>query len=252
MSTHRPSALPAGMDYHLSPDTIVGFALAGGGTNWGLANALGGGRSDAFQAGVYGFTHAGPAYLGGALAFANHWFTTNRSALGDALTANFAGQSYGARLEGGYRYAVLPTLGVAPYAALQAQDFRTPTYSETDQTGGGLGLTFASMNATDVRTELGARLDAPTLVAGLPLILRGRLAWAHDFVGNPALSAAFQALPGGSFIVNGAAIPQNSALTSAGAELFLTPRWTLLAKFDGEFANGSQTYAGSGTVRYTW
>jgi uncharacterized protein with beta-barrel porin domain len=241
-----------GMDYHLSPDTVVGFALAGGGTNWGLANALGGGRSDASQAGVYGFTHAGPAYLAGALAFANHWFTTNRSALGDALTANFAGQSYGARLEGGYRYAVLPTLGVAPYAAVQAQDFRTPTYSETDQTGGGLGLTFASMNATDFRTELGTRLDAPTLVAGMPLILRGRVAWAHDFVNNPTLGAAFQALLGGSFIVNGAAIPQNSALTSVGAELFLTQRWTLLAKFDGEFANGSQTYAGSGTLRYTW
>ena len=27
----------AGMDYHYSPDTVFGFALAGGGTNWGLA-----------------------------------------------------------------------------------------------------------------------------------------------------------------------------------------------------------------------
>jgi hypothetical protein len=24
------------------------------------------------------------------------------------------------------------------------------------------------------------------------------------------------------------------------------------AKFDGEFASGSQTYAGTGTIRYTW
>ena len=30
-----------GMDYHLTPYTVVGFALAGAGTNWGLANALG-------------------------------------------------------------------------------------------------------------------------------------------------------------------------------------------------------------------
>jgi hypothetical protein len=30
------------------------------------------------------------------------------------------------------------------------------------------------------------------------------------------------------------------------------PRWTLIAKFDGEFASGSQTYAGSGTLHYTW
>jgi uncharacterized protein with beta-barrel porin domain len=103
-----------------------------------------------------------------------------------------------------------------------------------------------------VRTEVGGRFDAPTLVAGLPLIFRGRIAWAHDFVSNPSLSAAFEALPGGSFTVFGAAIPHDSALTSAGAELFLTPRWTLLAKFDGEFANGSQTYAGSGTLRYSW
>src|SRR6202451_4350688 len=42
----------AGMDYHPAPDAILGFALAGGGTNWSLAQALGTGRSDAVQAGV--------------------------------------------------------------------------------------------------------------------------------------------------------------------------------------------------------
>ena len=92
----------------------------------------------------------------------------------------------------------------------------------------------------------------PTLLYNKPLILFGRLAWAHDFVSNPTLSAAFEALPGGTFTVNGAPIPENSALVSAGAELFLAPNWSLLAKFDGEFGNGSQTYAGSGVVRYTW
>jgi uncharacterized protein with beta-barrel porin domain len=241
----------AGMDYHYSPDTIFGFALGGGGTDWALATG-GTGRSDAFQTGVYGITRSGPAYLAAALAFANHWMTTNRAALGDELTANFDAQSYGGRLEGGYRYAVLPMLGVTPYAALQAQDFHTPSYSETDVTGGGFGLSYAAMNATDVRTELGSRFDAPTLIAGMPLVLRGRLAWAHDFVSDPALSAAFESLPGSSFVVNGAPMPQNSALTSAGAELFVTQRLTLLVKFDGEFAPGSQTYAGSSTLRYVW
>jgi outer membrane autotransporter protein len=243
--TASTAGYAAGMDRHLSPDTVVGFALAGGGTNWGLANTLGTGRSDAFQVGVYGVTRAGPAYLGGAIAFANHWFTTNRTAVGDQLTANFVGQSYAARVEGGYRYAVLRTLGVTPYAAVQAQDFSTPRFSETDVTGGGAGLSFAAQNATDVRSELGARLDNPTAIGRMPLILRARLAWAHDFVNNPALAAAFQVLPGSNFIVNGAPIPHDSALTSAGAELFLAPNWTLLAKFDGEFARGAQTYAGS-------
>jgi uncharacterized protein with beta-barrel porin domain len=83
--TAQTYGFAAGMDYHVSSHTVVGFALAGGGTNWGLANALGSGRSDAFQLGAYGISWFGPAYLAGALAFTNHWFTAGRSALGDQL-----------------------------------------------------------------------------------------------------------------------------------------------------------------------
>ena len=35
--TAQTFGFAAGMDYHFTPDTVVGFALAGGGTNWGLA-----------------------------------------------------------------------------------------------------------------------------------------------------------------------------------------------------------------------
>ncbi|HZR61540.1 MAG TPA: autotransporter domain-containing protein [Xanthobacteraceae bacterium] len=245
----------AGMDYHYSPDTVLGFALAGGGTGWNLVQGLGTGRSDAFLAGVYGVTHQGPAYIGGSLAFANNWFTTNRTALGDQLSAGFQGQSYAGRLEGGYRFAAPVAhnaIGVTPYAAIQVQNFHTPAYSETDLTAGGFGLTYAAMNGTDTRGELGARFDDHTALNAMPLILRARAAWAHDWVSNPALNASFQALPGAGFTVFGAPIPHDSALTSAGAQLFFTPNWSLLGKFDGEFAKGSQTYAGTGTLRYTW
>ena len=230
----------AGMDYRATPDSVYGFALAGGGTNWSVAGNLGTGRSDSFQLGVHDTTHWGPLYLSGALAFANHWFTTNRIAVGDNLTAKFDGQSYAARGEAGYRYAVPVTgqiIGVTPYAALQVQDFHTPGFSETDLTGGGLGLSFASQNATDTRSELGARFDNVQVVNAMPLVLRGRLAWAHDWISSSSLGAVFQALPGSNFTVNGAAPPTNSALTSASAELHLTTNWTAIAKFDGEFAS---------------
>ena len=251
----RDNGYAAGMDYLLSPDAVAGFSLAGGGTNWGLAQGFGGGRSDAFMAGMDGRVHSGSAYLGGALAFADHWFTTNRSALGDQLTARFNGQSYGARVEAGYRQAMpagAALIGITPYAALQAQLFHTPTYSETDLSGGGFGLSYAAMSATDTRSELGARFDSLTAFNGMPLLLRGRLAWAHDWVSTPALSAAFQALPGSSFLVNGAPAPANSALTSIGGDLKITPSWSLRAKFDGEFAPGSQTYSATGTLRHQW
>jgi uncharacterized protein with beta-barrel porin domain len=255
--TAHDTGFAAGMDYQVTPDAALGFALAGGGINWNLASGLGGGRSDEFQAGVHGTARMGPAYVSAALAFASNWFTTNRIAIGDQLTASFVGQSYAARVEAGYRYGMpvnsaTGIVGITPYAALQSQLFHTPGYSETDLTGGGFGLNYNATTATDTRSELGARFDDLVIVDHMPLILRARAAWAHDWLSNSSLTAVFQALPGASFIVNGATPPRDSALATAEAELRLTAKWSLLAKFDGEFAGGSQTCAGTGILRCRW
>jgi uncharacterized protein with beta-barrel porin domain len=242
----------AGLDYHFTPDTVVGFALGGGGTNWSLSQGLGGGKSDAFQAGVYGASRFGPAYLAAAFAFTNHWMSTDRTAVGDRLTASFNAQSFGGRIESGYRFGT-PYGGITPYAAIQAQSFHTPGYTETDAIANGFALTFNGRDASDTRSELGTRFDRVLAVySNAVLALRGRVAWAHDWVSDPSLLPAFQALPGASFVVNGATPAKNSALASAGAELRLANGVTLLAKFDGEFAAHSTTYAGTGTVRYVW
>ena len=215
----RTAGFAGGLDYRLSPNSVVGLALAGGGTNWSLANGLGGGKSDAFQAGVYGATKYGPAYLAAAFAFTNHWMSTDRFAVGDHLTASFNAQSYGGRIESGYRFATWYG-GMTPYAAIQAQSFRTPGYSETDTTGGGFALAYNSRTGTDTRSELGTRFDRVlALYTNAVLSLRARVAWAHDWVSDPMLAPVFQALPGASFIVNGATPAKNSALASAGTEL---------------------------------
>jgi outer membrane autotransporter protein len=243
----------AGMDYRIAPGTVVGFALAGGGTGWSLAQGLGSGRSDAFQAGVYGTTRYGPVYLATALAYTEYWMSTDRFAFaGDYLTANFNAQSFGGRAEAGYR---IPNAiaAVTPYAVVQAQNFHTPTYSETDVSGGGFGLTYNSRDASDTRSELGARFDRQFLLNwNAVLSLRGKIGWAHDWISDPNLLPTFEALPGASFIVQGAMPAKNSVLTSAGAELRLINGASIIGKFDGEFATHSQTYAGTGTVRYVW
>jgi uncharacterized protein with beta-barrel porin domain len=107
--TARAGGVAAGMDYRVTRDTVVGFALAGGGTSWALAQGLGGGKSDAFQVGAYAATRAGPAYLAASLAFANQWMSSDRfAALGDHLTASFNAHSIGGRVESGYRFACGP------------------------------------------------------------------------------------------------------------------------------------------------
>ena len=91
------------------------------------------------------------------------------------------------------------------------------------------------------------------MLNNLPLILRARLAWAHDWVSNPALGAVFQALP--EFELRRQRCRTASltpALTTLGAELRMTQSWSLLGKFDGQFGSGSQTYGGTGTLRYSW
>ncbi len=245
-----------GYDYRVAPNTLIGFALAGGGTSWSVSEGLGGGRGDFFQIGTYGSHSFGAAYVSGALSYTWHRMTTDRTvtvAGTDRLTASFNAQSIGGRIETGYRFA-MSVLGVMPYAALQVQNFRTPSYAESAASGTGtFALTYGAQSTTSVRTELGAWFDKAFVLAdGKLLTLRSRLAWAHDRSNNSATAATFQTLPGSTFTVNGAAAAPNSALVSAGAELVLKNGVSLLGRFDGEFSGQSTTYAGTGTVRVSW
>ena len=256
-TTSRTYGFAAGADYRASPATTVGFALAGGELNWSLSQGLGSGKSDVFQAGVYGSHRFGAAYVSAALAYAWYDMSTDRTvtAVGtDVLRASFDAHNIGGRLEGGYRFAMSSWGGVTPYGAVQVQSFRTPNYSEVAGFGNNtFALSYNSNSTTASRFELGSWFDH--LFAfnnGNAIMLRGRLAWAHDDGNNGAISSVFQTLPGAGFTVNGAAPPQNLALASVGAELRLVNNVSLGARFDGEFSDRAQTYSGAVTVRYWW
>jgi len=208
------------------------------------------------QLGAYGRKEFGPAYLSAAFSYAWHSMSTDRTVTvsgTDRLAASFDAHSFGGRLEAGYRFAAR-WVDITPYAALQMQRFRTPSYSESAVSGSSaFALSYDARSTTSTRTELGAWFDNTIALArGHMLALRSRAAWAHDHSTNPAQGAVFQTLPGSNFTVNGAQVAPNSLLTSLGAELRLLNRWSVGARFDGEFANRSQTYAGTGTVRYAW
>jgi uncharacterized protein with beta-barrel porin domain len=255
-STARTYGLATGFDYRVSDDTMVGFALAGAGENWGLSDGLGGGRGDALQLGAYGSKKFGAAYMSGALAYAVHNITTDRTitvAGSDHLAANFTAQSVGGRFETGYRLQTAYA-GVTPYAAAQVQDFFTPSYGESAVSGSNVfALSYGSRSTVATRTELGAWFDKmTTLEQGNVLSLRLRAAWANDHQSNQGIGPTFQTLPGASFTVNGAAPATNLALVTAGAELRLANNVSIGATLDGEIAGTSQTYAGTGTIRYVW
>jgi uncharacterized protein with beta-barrel porin domain len=105
---------------------------------------------------------------------------------------------------------------------------------------------------TDTRSELGIRTDKSYAVQNGVLTLRGRLAWAHDYDPDRSIGATFQALPGASFVVNGAAQASDSALTTASVEMKWMNGWSAAATFEGEFSEVTRSYAGKGLVRYAW
>jgi len=208
--TSRIAGGAVGADYLFSPDTIAGFALAGGGTSFSLANNLGNGRSDLFQAGAYVRHTMGAAYIAGALAYGWQDITTNRTvtlAGFDQLQARFNANAFSGRLEGGYRF-VSPwmNVGITPYAAAQFTTFDLPAYAEQAIAGtNNFALAYGAKSVTDPRSELGFRTDKSYVMQDGILTLRGRLAWAHDYDPDRAIGATFQTLPGASFVVNGAA-----------------------------------------------
>jgi uncharacterized protein with beta-barrel porin domain len=246
-----------GADYRFGPDTVAGFALAGGGTSYSIVNG-GTGRSDLFQAGAFVRQNFGATYLTASAAYGWQDVTTDRYvtvANVDHLRAEFNTNSYSGRLELGHRFLTpwLGGVGVSPYAAAEVTAFALPSYAERAITGADtFALNYNGETSTATRSELGVRTDKSYGLERATLTLRGRAAWSHNFDPDSAVSATFQSLPGASFVVNGARLASDSALTSSSAEVSWMNGWSVAGTFEGEFSDVTSSYAGKGAVRYAW
>ena len=253
-ATARAFGFAAGADYRISPATLAGFALAGGGTSFAV-NGFGSGRSDMFQAGAFVRHTMGKAYVTGALAYGWQDVTTDRTVTVagiDRLRAQFTANAWSGRVEGGYRF-VTPWMGVTPYAAGQFTTYSLPAYAEQVVSGSNaFALNYAGKEVTASRSELGIRTDKSFAMQNAILTLRGRAAWAHNFNTDRSITPVFQTLPGAAFVVNGAAQARDAALTTASAEMKWLNGWAAAATFEGEFSHITQSYAGKGVARYTW
>lgn len=256
--TSRIYGTAVGADYWLSPQTVAGFALAGGGTHFSLSQGLGSGSSDLFQAGAFVRHSAGAAYLTAAAAYGWQDVTTDRTvdiAGLNQLRAHFNANTFSGRLEVGNRIAasLFGGIGLTPYAATQVTALQLPNYAEQVLAGGNaFALSYDGKVVSAPRSELGFRSDKSFVLTDAVLTLRARAAWAHNFNSERSAIATFQALPGASFLVNGAAQAPDAALVTASAETRWLNGWSAAGTFEGEFSNVTMSYAGKGVVRYAW
>ena len=252
-SSSRSFGTVIGADYSLTPQTRMGFALAGGGTGFG--NNFSSGRSDLFQAGTFVRRSVGSAYVATALAYGWQAITNDHPvtpAGTEQLNAAVNANAYSGRIESGYRFAT-PWLGITPYAAGQITMFRlATTAAQPAHAADAFSAVTGNDGFTDSRSELGLRASTSILLAGGLLDLHGRLAWAHDFSATRSMPAVFQAVSGQGFIVGSTALAPNSALTGVSLELRAISGWSASANFDSELSSLVRSYTGKAVLRYAW
>lgn len=244
--------IAVGGDIRLAPETTVGFAVAAG-QGRSTLTGMGSAQGDIYQIGAYGMTRFGAFSLGASAAYGSMQMDTSRSVavLGvNSVKASYRADVWSARIEGAYAAASFSGITVSPFAALQGHSVRTPTFSEINgATGAAFGVTSTGTTNATVRSELGAKLDANTVLGGLSVNAFAKLGWAHYLTEDAKFSANLIGLPGAAFSVTGARRSADAALMSIGADVRLGPGMVLGGRFDSEVGRNAQTYAGSVKLR---
>ncbi|WP_170181846.1 autotransporter outer membrane beta-barrel domain-containing protein [Phreatobacter stygius] len=247
----------AGADRLVAPGLVVGFAVAGGGSSFGLGTR-GSGSGDFAQIGAYGSMRLGPGHVSAALAYGWNRFDVTRDVSGFGLTETYrsgpVGHTFGGRLEAGRRFG-LGQFGLTPYAAAEAIAYVAPGYRESwDMPAtGAFALAYAGRTTGTLRAELGARADA--LVASAEtgdLLAFSRLAYAVQSNTQRGAEAQFQTLAGSTFAVFGARASTHTALATLGVEARFRQGFAASLALDGEVGDRHRALRGSVALRQSW
>jgi fibronectin-binding autotransporter adhesin len=253
--------LAVGADIRLGSTTVVGAAVSGGQSRASLAGGLGKAQADVFQAGVYGRTFLGPVNLGAALGYARLDTDTSRAIPALARTgvaASYVTQAWSGRIEASLPMATIPMAGwggftVAPFAAFQAVQAKSPAAVERDKAGATAGmLTLARRSDMTSRSELGLQLDATLMLGATPVTGFVRAAWARYYQRDADLTASINGLAGASFSITGARPDRNAALLSAGADIKLSPSVSLGMRLDSELAANTRRIGATAQLKVSF
>jgi uncharacterized protein with beta-barrel porin domain len=259
--THSTAGGAAGVDYLVNPGLLIGLAAGGNSSSFSVPDRATSGTIDGAHLGGYGVVLHGPWYTAGTLAFSTFDNRTNRTVVTGAgpaeiETGSFRSEALSGRFEVGYQQR-FDRFTVTPFAAVQFAELWQGGYTEASATvagaPGALGLSYASRSTASLPTFLGGQLDGDfALPNGMLWSPQLRASWVHEFEPTRSISASFIALPAGAFTVDGPRAAMDSARVDFGSKLLIARNVVAFAKFDGEFADRSQMYAGQGGLEVTW
>ena len=109
--------LATGWEKNVSPNETRGFSIAGGGTDWDIADDMGGGNGTFLQLGVNANKFFSANYVSASASYGFHNMESSRTVEDQNITADFNMHTLASRLEAGHMLSA----NLTPYAALQVQ-----------------------------------------------------------------------------------------------------------------------------------
>ncbi|MBZ9997871.1 hypothetical protein [Mesorhizobium sp. BH1-1-4] len=266
-NVYRGGSFAAGLESTGDSDMVMGFALGGAAASFAVDDRQTSGNIIGAQAGAYVARKWDQFYINGGLAFGLYNNNVHRatSVPGSdtpldpvpAITtenwrSNFLSAGFGTNVEAGWRQQVGQG-AITPFAALQFSFLSMDAFDETSLGGGALGLSFNQRVITSLPVSLGLQLDT-TIAAGGDRSLQawGRAAWVHEFEPDRSVKPSFQAAPGYSFVIQGAAAAEDAVAVNAGLKMNWNSNTSMFATFDGKFGDGVQTYGGNVGFKVNW
>jgi outer membrane autotransporter protein len=252
------SGMSGGLDYHLTPELLLGLALGYSQNNADVGGPGANGKVDAFQIGGYGGYVKGPWHLDGIFSYGFLQTDTKRQInVGDIhqeADGKYNGGVFSVSAEGGYAFA-FDWLTVEPTIGINYSHLSQDSFNETGAAGDGnnYGLHVNNVTMDSVRSVLGVRLAAQFgKKDGVQFIPALRAGWEHEFADRYAdLNARFVG-GSGDFTVRGVELGADSGVLGAGLTVAFNKAIQGFVNYDASLNSQLNSQAISGGLSLSW
>lgn len=254
----------AGIDYRVTPNTLVGFTAGGADASFDVSDRSTHGTASGVNLGLYGMAMLGAGiYVQGVLSYGSYDNDIQRTQVGanigptENARGSFGSNLFGGRFEAGWKNT-FGQVNLTPFASIQFDALSQDAYSESTVvngtgTPGNMGLHYSAHDVTSVPLSLGLQADGSFPVAdGTTITPSARISWVHEFDQIRAINAVFLAAPDFGFAVRGAAAAKDAARVDAGLSVRFSPRFGIYGNFVGLFSGAGTTVGAQGGLKYSF
>ena len=235
-----------GFDYEVSPNFLVGAMAGATSTSYNVSSLSSSGSVTSGQFGVYSVAKWNKFYVNSIFDYGYFSNASTRfvSGVGPTTKESSSNNSnaFTGRMEVGYRVEH-PVVNMMPFIAMQVTSLQMGNYNESNTNN--LGLSVQSKNVMSEPGSLGIQIDKAYDIdkewSLYPLL---RMAWVHEFQTDRTLTGSLQALPTGTWTVNGASAAANAADIGISLQAMNKDGFAFFASGNAIASSTSQGYMG--------